>query len=237
MTQASPPMAMKTIDPIRLYMRARTADWLPVIGSMSPPKEKPMSVSRNEPATSSAGEERGERVGEGGADEELLAHEPGEAPRRRSGASAPCSDHRRQADGQRDGDDRRARAPGPSCSRTAARGRTAARCAPARGRSRATCCSPNWAMQLLERHLRSADQCRDRRPQLRGVAQQLVEHPRPADDQTTAIARIFGMKESVCSWICVTAWKIETMQADDEADEQQRERDLEGELHRLGRRG
>src|SRR4051812_13468792 len=28
---------------------------------------------------------------------------------------------------------------------------------------------------------------------------------------TAARARIFGMKTSVCSWICVTAWKTETM--------------------------
>src|SRR3954451_104500 len=28
---------------------------------------------------------------------------------------------------------------------------------------------------------------------------------------TTTVARIFGMKESVCSWICVTAWKTLTI--------------------------
>ena len=54
MTQVSPPMARKIISPIRLYIRARTAFWLPVIGSIRPPNEKPMSVSRKEPATSSA---------------------------------------------------------------------------------------------------------------------------------------------------------------------------------------
>ena len=32
----------------------------------------------------------------------------------------------------------------------------------------------------------------------------------PRRPSRRAIARIFGMKESVCSWICVTAWKTET---------------------------
>ena len=55
----------------------------------------------------------------------------------------------------------------------------------------------------------------------------------PATMITAAVARIFGMKVSVCSWICVTAWKIETIEADDEAGEQQREPDLHRELHRV----
>ena len=40
-------------------------------------------------------------------------------------------------------------------------------------------------------------------------------------------ARIFGMKESVCSWICVTAWKMETTRPTTSADQQHRQRDLD----------
>ena len=31
----------------------------------------------------------------------------------------------------------------------------------------------------------------------------------PPMTSTATVARIFGMKVSVCSWICVTAWKTE----------------------------
>ena len=41
------------------------------------------------------------------------------------------------------------------------------------------------------------------------------------------------MKESVCSWICVTAWRTEISEADDEGDEQHRQRHLHGDAHHL----
>ena len=41
------------------------------------------------------------------------------------------------------------------------------------------------------------------------------------------------MKESVCSWICVTAWKTEISEADDQADEEHGQRDLHGDAHHV----
>ena len=59
-----------------------------------------------------------------------------------------------------------------------------------------------------------------------GPAQDWSSIHGPATTITTTRPRIFGMKESVCSWICVTAWKTETDEAEHEADEQERQRDL-----------
>ena len=45
-TQVSPPMAMNTPIVTSAYSCDSTDDWLPLIGSISEPNEKPTSVSR-----------------------------------------------------------------------------------------------------------------------------------------------------------------------------------------------
>ncbi len=50
-TQEVPSIAMKIITPKSVYICASTVDWLPVIGSIVAPNEKPISVSKRLPAT------------------------------------------------------------------------------------------------------------------------------------------------------------------------------------------
>ena len=45
------------------------------------------------------------------------------------------------------------------------------------------------------------------------------------------------MKESVCSWIWVTAWMIEIDHADHQPDAEQRQGELQRQAHGLGREG
>ena len=47
------------------------------------------------------------------------------------------------------------------------------------------------------------------------------------------MTRIFGMNDSVGSWICVAAWKIETSRPTIEPGDEERRRDLHRDHHRL----
>ena len=173
-------MAMKTITPDQRVDLGEDRDWLPVIGSTRPPKEKPMSVSRNEPADRRARRRAPPSANAKASPTSISLTSEARRARRVGRDGRPGALQRPPGPAEREARRRRcrARAPGSTWTRTAARARTAARCGRAPAKKPTHLLLAELGDELAGPSPAPADELGMRRPELLGVAQELVEHPR-----------------------------------------------------------